>query len=546
MARRIGTIVDLVELQLGGQRRFVLSLEENKKLIFLICDDEELQQRLAGDVISFLLEDELSPGTVKTIQPVLLRNSRLGLGGNPPILKHLIFLICDDEELQQRLAGDVISFILEDELSPGTVKTIQPVLQRNSRLGLGGNPPILSFFDYSKDYGTEEWAEELDLQFANLTDESRRFLESIPGEPEFRSSFDLCRLTLVTSLNVHRSDQVAKQISIRKKSLEDLQNLTEKFNSSEESEHLGINNEINISLSDRFGCLDSDSCYYFQLEHIVKYVESNLIHEQETLRRRTRSNTSSVDTYDSEEEKLVDGEVLENVEYVSVDEASDRVLKACRFMQEAMFYRVGVMFLLKINTLLSDRFGCLYFDSCYYFQLEHIVKNVENYLIHEQETLRRRTRSNTSSVDDQYPNDLTYDSEEEKLVDGEVEYVSAPNMSVEEASDKVLKACRFMQEAMFYRVGVMFLLKDNPSDFSETALAAKQAEHDEVLKRLQALIEEDERLERELCAKHRELCDIKHNLWYKGEEDQSVANRFAEALFAVRPEFRSRLQQFDQ
>uniref|UniRef100_A0A1I8ARR0 XRCC4 n=1 Tax=Steinernema glaseri TaxID=37863 RepID=A0A1I8ARR0_9BILA len=316
MARRVGTIVDLVEVQLGGQRRFVLSVEENSMT----------------------------------------------------------------------------------------------------------------------DYGHKEWASELDRLFGSLTDESRQFLEAISkvcfdeeielcgfmetpswnlsircDETEFKSSMDLCRLTIATSLNASKCNQVSEQISTRKKSFDELQKFMEKFKRTEDSGQLGLNKKTNTYLRNFFHGLDFESNYYFQLEHIVNSTKNNLL-------------------YDREEENLADGEILESVEY---------------------------------------------------------------------------------------------------------EF--APSMSEDEAVDSVLKACRFKEEAMFYRVGVVLLLKDQPSDFSKTALTAKQAEHDEVVKRLEVLVKEDRRLKKELCTKYNEFSSIMHDLERQKSEEQSIADRFAEALFAVRP-----------
>uniref|UniRef100_A0A1I7ZS09 Uncharacterized protein n=1 Tax=Steinernema glaseri TaxID=37863 RepID=A0A1I7ZS09_9BILA len=348
MARRVGTIVDLVEVQLGGQRRFVLSLEEDERLIFLICDDEELQQRKAGDVISFLLEDELSPGTVKKIQPVL---------------------------------------------------------QENSRLGLGGNPPILTFFD------------QLERHFQGLTNESRRFLETIPDETEFGSSLDLCRLTIATSLNASKCGQYSEKIAIRKNSLADLCNLLDKFNAIEDSEQLGLNEKINTLLSNWFLILGSMSQYFYQLEKIVLGTEKNLI---------------------SAEQRKQNGE----------------------------------------------------------------------------EEIREEDRSKHFSV----------------------------HIPGEKIVARVRKTCRYGQTAMLYRVGVVLLLKDRPSDFFEAALSAKQAEYDQVAARLNELIQEDRRLERELRDKHKEICS--RIVLQDSKSKQRADNRFAEALFAIRPEFRTRLQRF--
>uniref|UniRef100_A0A1I8ABG3 Protein kinase domain-containing protein n=1 Tax=Steinernema glaseri TaxID=37863 RepID=A0A1I8ABG3_9BILA len=368
--------------------------------------------------------------------------------------KHLIFLICDDEELQQRLAGDVISFLLEDELSPGTVKTIQPVLLENSYLGLGGNPPILSFFDHTKDFGSAEWTSELDRRFGSLTDESRQFLELIPEEPAFKNSMDLCRLTIATSLIASKCDQVIEEIATRKKSLDELQNLFDKFNSIEGSEQLGINEKINVLLINFFLLLDFHTQYFFQLEYIVEAAEGNLISAE----RREQEEMVMNDEEELQEEKeLEEQEEFEDEE--ELDEGEE--------LQEG----------------------------------EHL-------------------------------------EEEEELEDEEY------NRYKEEFVDRVLKACRYGQIAMLYRVGVVLLLKDSPSDFFEAAMVAKQAEHNEVLDRLKELREEDERLESELRAKYKEMRNRINELVNQGTQ-QSVADRFAEALLTIRPEFRTQLQRFD-
>uniref|UniRef100_A0A1I8AC01 MIT_C domain-containing protein n=1 Tax=Steinernema glaseri TaxID=37863 RepID=A0A1I8AC01_9BILA len=295
MARRVGTIVDLVEVQLGGQRRFVLSLEE----------------------------------------------------------------------------------------------------------------------DTTKKYGSAEWASELEQRFKGLTDDSRRFLESIPEEPEFISSLDLCRLTIKASEKASKCDECCEKIAIRKKSIDDLENLLEK---------------ISALLLNYFHLLHVESIYHSDLEYIVQRTEQNLINHTEN----------------------------------EVDE-------------------------------------------------EEILANEDAHW-------------SNMSIDEGEPEEDQKEEENEGQVD----------WRMERAVDDLLKECRFQEAAMFYRVGVVLLLKDNPSCFFEAALAAKQAEYDEVKKRLKDLTNEDRRLESKLCAKHREISDRISDLEDQGSK-QSVADRFAEALFTIRP-----------
>uniref|UniRef100_A0A1I7ZYP3 Uncharacterized protein n=1 Tax=Steinernema glaseri TaxID=37863 RepID=A0A1I7ZYP3_9BILA len=266
-----------------------------------------------------------------------------------------------------------------------------------------------------KEYESAKWASELERLFEGLTDESRRFLETIPEETEFGSSLDLCRLTIATSLNATKCGQYSERIAIRKKSLADLHDLLDKFNAIEGSEQLGLNDKINTLLSSRFAFLSNESQDSYQLESIVLSTEKNLI---------------SAEQREKDREKEVKEE--------------DR----------SKHLRVPV----------------------------------------------------------------------QKIV-------------------RMLRVCRYGQTAMLYRVGVVLLLKDRPSDFFEAALSAKQAEYDQVTTRLNELIAEDQRLGRELHAKHKETHNRMHVLRTQ-KSRQYADNRLAEALFAFRPEFRTRLQRF--
>uniref|UniRef100_A0A1I7ZRK3 Nuclear pore complex protein n=1 Tax=Steinernema glaseri TaxID=37863 RepID=A0A1I7ZRK3_9BILA len=315
--------------------------------------------------------------------------------------KQLLFVRCEDTGLCQMRAGDEITFILHDQLNPGSVHQIEPELH----LGCMKHSP-------------SDWECELKKRFANMSSDVRNYIiDDIFKDKLFDESTDLCRLTIATFLLQKEIGRVANNSRRRSENLDDLERL-------------------NLSISGSLRHMEDPS--------------SQESHE-----------TSSKGS--SEIATLISRELL-------------------------------TWFL-----LLGRR-------SNEFFDLAIVIKDT---------LLSLNQKKNTDG-------------------NNNADHIWCVKGSITSAVDSVLRAHRFPEVALLYRVAFTFWIKDKSSALVEDALASKNIEYKDMQQHLQTLISDGNRLQEETRKMH---CHISNKLIEAKDShgEEMAAKLLTEALSSTKP-----------